>query len=361
MTKLLIAFCVCTGVAFSSCTSNSSETNEIKTAKTKEKKYPHQLLDTVKEAPFVFYNVENLFDTIDEPTKKDEEFLPESKKNWNSKRYLDKLEKLSTVITHPFDKNPIFIGLAEVENRFVVHDLLATGRLASSKYRVVHFESPDVRGIDVALAFDHKRFHMTHKEAIRVYFSDEPNFKTRDILYVKGVFYDSTEVHLFVNHWSSRRGGQEESEYKRLKAAQLLKSKVDSLRRTNEDVNVIIMGDFNDYPSDRSILEELDAGAIESNSTLVNLLLPYDQRGEGSHNYKGKWGALDQVIVSRSLIDGADLEIKKKEAHIIDSEQFLYTKKDGTKTPNRTYGGNSYFGGYSDHLAVYSILQLPVN
>ena len=111
----------------------------------------------------------------------------------------------------------------------------------------------------------------------------------------------------------------------------------------------------------KSILEELDAGAIESNSTLVNLLLPYDQRGEGSHNYKGKWGALDQVIVSRSLIDGADLEIKKKEAHIIDSEQFLYTKKDGTKTPNRTYGGNSYFGGYSDHLAVYSILQLPVN
>lgn len=360
MTKRIITFFIYAGVV-ASCTSNSLETNKVKTSITIETKYPHQLLDTLKEAPFVFYNVENLFDTIDEPTKKDEDFLPGSKKRWNTKRYLDKLEKLSTVITDPFDMNPVFIGFAEVENAFVVNDLLASGRLASSTYRVAHFESPDVRGIDVALAFDHKRFHMTHKEAIRVSLSDEPNFKTRDILYVKGVFYDSTEVHLFVNHWSSRRGGQEESEYKRLKAAKLLKRKVDSLRSNNEKANVVIMGDFNDYPSDKSIAQELDAGAVKSNSALVNLLLPYDQRGEGSHNYKGKWGVLDQIIVSRTLIDGADLEIKNKEAHIIDSEQFLYTKKDGTKTPNRTYGGNSYFGGYSDHLAVYSILQLRAN
>ncbi len=343
----------------SSCANSTSEKQVINQQQDKaEIMYPHELLDTLSDAPVVFYNVENLFDTIDDPEKKDEDFLPESKKNWNAERYKDKLEKLSDVITSTSKKNPVFIGLAEVENRFVVQDLLTTERLANSKYRIAYFESPDVRGIDVALAFDHNLFQMTFKEAIKVSFEDEPNFKTRDILYVKGVFYDSTEAHVFVNHWSSRRGGQEKSEYKRVKAAQLLKGKVDSILALNSSANIIIMGDFNDYPTNTSVSNVLEAGSKDDHKKLVNLMLTYHEKGQGTHNYKGEWGALDQIIVSNGLLDEKGLEIKNGKANILYDDKFLYTKKDGSKTPNRTYGGNSYFGGYSDHLAVYSTLSI---
>tara|TARA_B100000508_G_scaffold141096_1_gene146829 strand:+ start:50689 stop:51801 length:1113 start_codon:yes stop_codon:yes gene_type:complete len=323
-----------------------------------EVKFPHELLDSIDQATVIFYNVENLFDTIDDPETKDEDFLPSSKKNWNSKRYENKLEKLSEVVTSVHSNNPLFIGLAEVENRFVVHDLLKKGRLRETKYRVAHFDSPDARGIDVALAFDHERFHMTHKQAIKLSLADDPDYKTRDILYVKGVFFDSSEVHVFVNHWSSRRGGQDASEHKRVNAAEVLSGFVDSINQVEQDANILIMGDFNDYPNNRSVAEVLDAGKPSSDSKLVNLMLPYYEKGEGTHNYKGEWGALDQIIVSRSLLDNNGLDIVNKEAKIADNEAFLYTKKDGSKTPNRTYGGNSYFGGYSDHLAIFAALKI---
>lgn len=342
-----------------SCTSDNSNTSELQSIpQDPGAKYPHELLDTLTEAPLIFYNVENLFDTIDDPEKKDEDFLPGSKKKWSSTRYYDKLEKLAEVIEATSPNNPVFVGLAEIENRFVVQDLMTTGRLASTKYRIAHFESPDVRGIDVALAFDHRKFHMTHKEAIEISIAEEPNFKTRDILYVKGVFYDSSEVHIFVNHWSSRRGGQEKSEHKRIKAAKTLKAKVDSLLGLNSDANIIIMGDFNDYPDNISISQHLDARSSEVQSTLKNLLLSQHEEGKGTHNYKGEWGALDQIIVSEGLLDESGLNVKRGEAKILYDERFLYTQKDGSKTPNRTFGGNSYFGGYSDHLAIYSILTL---
>ena len=357
----IVTISVILGVLAACANNTSQKTKPSQQQEATQNMYPHELLDTLIESPMVFYNVENLFDTIDDPDKRDEDFLPESKKNWNAERYSDKLNKLSDVIATTSKTNPVFIGLAEIENRFVVQDLLTTGRLASTKYRVAHFESPDVRGIDVALAFDHNLFQMTHKEAIKVSIEGEPNFKTRDILYVKGVFYDSTEAHVFVNHWSSRRGGQEKSEYKRVKAARLLKSKVDSLMGLNNSVNIIIMGDFNDYPTNISISSVLDAGPKNGNKSLVNLMLPYHEKGEGTHNYKGDWGALDQIIISRGLIDNRGLEIKSGEAKILYDEKFLYTKKDGTKTPNRTYGGNSYFGGYSDHLVVYSTLTIVKN
>lgn len=356
----LLGICLI-AVFFCGCSSkNSPEEKEgyrFIRHKQKDTKYPHELLDSLNLASIVFYNVENLFDTIDDPEKKDEDFLPSSDKKWNTKRYLEKLEKLSQVLTHDQPKNPVFIGLAEVENRFVVRDLMKTGRLAETKYRVAHFESPDVRGIDVALAFDHDRFHMTYKKAIPIRLSDNPDFKTRDILYVKGVFYDSSEIHLFVNHWSSRRGGQKESEHKRVEAAKVLKSYVDSLRAIDNMASIVIMGDFNDYPSNRSVYQVLGAKEKESNSHLVNLMIPYHDRGEGTHNYQGDWGALDQLIVSRSMLDEKGLDIQGNEVKILYDEQFLYTKKDGSKTPNRTYGGNSYFGGYSDHLAISAVLE----
>lgn len=321
--------------------------------------YPHELLKSFEDRPFVFYNVENLFDTINDPTTKDEDFLPDSDKQWNSKRYFDKLEKLATVLTHPSENNPLFVGFAEIENRFVVLDLMKTGRLAETKYRVVHYDAPDVRGIDVALAYDHERFMVTYQEAIDLSIAGEPDYKTRDILYVKGLLKDSLDLHVFVNHWSSRRGGAEASEYKRINAAKALLYKTDSIRNVNADAKIIIMGDFNDYPNNKSIRETLGADLASNATNFVNLMLPMHEAGEGSYNYRGDWGMLDQFIVSPSLVSPKEgLHIKGSRAYIINDEKFLHSFDGGGSTPSKTYGGPNYYGGYSDHLAIYGYLTV---
>ena len=321
--------------------------------------YPHELLQSFEDRPFMFYNVENLFDTLNDPKINDEDFLPESEKQWNSERYFDKLEKLATVLTHPSEHNPLFVGLVEIENRFVVLDLMKTGRLAETKYRVVHYDSPDARGIDVALAYDHDRFMVTYQEAIDLSIPEEPDYKTRDILYVKGLLKDSLDLHVFVNHWSSRRGGAEESEYKRINAAKKVLYKTDSIRKVDKDAKIIIMGDFNDYPNNKSILETLGAGLTSNGSNFVNLMLAMHTEGQGSFNFRGEWGMLDQFIVSPSLVDNKEgLHIKESRAYIVNDDKFMHFYENGEKTPSKTYGGPKYFGGYSDHLAIYGYLKV---
>jgi predicted extracellular nuclease len=321
--------------------------------------YPHQLLKSFEDRPFMFYNVENLFDTINDSKTKDEDFLPESDKQWNAKRYQDKLEKLATVLTHPSENNPLFVGFAEIENRFVVLDLMKTGRLAETKYRVVHYNAPDIRGIDVAFAYDHERFKVMYEEAIDLSIIGKPNYKTRDILYVKGLLKDSLNLHVFVNHWSSRRGGAEASEYKRINAAKALLYKTDSIRNVDAAAKIIIMGDFNDYPTNKSIRETLGADIASNATNFVNLMLPMHEEGQGTYNYRGEWGMLDQFIVSPSLVASKEgLYIKESKAYMVNDDKFMHFNKAGEKSPNRTYGGLKYFGGYSDHLAIYGYLKV---
>lgn len=313
--------------------------------------------------PALFYNVENLFDTINDPKTNDDEFTPEGSKKWATKRYEDKLNKLSKVLTTPSENNPLFIGFAEIENRFVILDLIQTGRLSNTKYRIAHFDSPDRRGIDVALAFDLERFFLLHSEAYPVKIEGDDNFRTRDILYVKGLLKDSVELHVFVNHWSSRRGGQKKSEHKRILAAQTLKSKADSIMDINPDANILLMGDFNDYPTNKSIREVLGAKSLHEAGpeNFTNLLAPQHGEGRGTHNYRGKWGALDQILISPSLKEGKTVGIKNNEAHILYKDFLLYEHPSGDKTPSKTYGGPNYYGGYSDHLPVYTYLVQPNN
>lgn len=319
----------------------------------------HNYLKPFDGHPVIFYNVENLFDTINDPETNDDEFTPEGSKKWGAIRYKDKLNKLSTVLTSPNGKNPLFIGLAEIENRFVVLDLIQTGKLSNTKYRIAHFDSPDRRGIDVALAFDLERFFLMHSETIPIVIEGDDDYRTRDILYVKGMLKDSVELHVFVNHWSSRRGGQKESEYKRVLAAKTLKNKSDSLLTINPNANIIFMGDFNDYPNDISITETLAAKSIDDSNTdeFSNLLAPQHARGEGTHNYRGKWGALDQIIISPALKARKSLGIKNNKAHILNKDFMLYEHPSGDKTPSKTFGGPNYYGGYSDHLPVYFYLE----
>ena len=318
---------------------------------------PIELLKDFEGHPVVFYNVENLFDTLDTPGKNDTEFTPTGSKKWGTERYLKKLTDLAEVIATPENHQPLMVGLVEIENLPVVVDLLKTPPLDQSTFRVAHFESPDRRGIDVALGYDAQRFFVVHKEAVPI---KTLNFPTRDILYVKGFLKDSLEMHVFVNHWPSRRGGAERSEVNRVAAARVLRAKVDSLLAIDPNNNILIMGDFNDEPDDLSITSTLKArrpGGKLKSKDLVNLSFDKMREGKGTFVWDDQWNMLDQFIVSQGLFFAHHgLAVEGNEKHIMDDEKFLYQTERISPRPNKTFGRSSYFGGYSDHLAIYLYL-----
>lgn len=304
-----------------------------------------------------FYNVENLFDTHDDPDKDDDEFLPSAERQWTDERYADKIVKLSTVISKLGNSLPAIVGLCEVENKAVIEDLTKANALKKGKYAVVHYESPDMRGIDVGLMYRKDKFKVIYSKPIAVPLP-KPERPTRDILYVKGKVTKGPELHVFVNHWPSRWGGAEESEFKRIAAARTLKANIDSILGTDPDALIISMGDFNDYPYNKSITEVLGADSLNSSSTLVNLMSGLEKEHRGSFNYRGDWGFLDQIIVTRTLTDYELPDIVTSSTKPFFFDEMVYTdEKYGDEKPNRSYGGTTYYGGYSDHLPVYTILR----
>jgi predicted extracellular nuclease len=306
----------------------------------------------------VFYNVENLFDTENTPGGNDAEFTPESEKKWTLERYQKKLEDISKVLASVNQKElPEIIGLCEVENRKVLNDLVKTERLAGGKYEIAHFESPDYRGIDVALLYRPDEFNVTWSAPVKVSFADEPNFTTRDILYVKGETLNREEFHIFVNHWPSRIGGLEQTEPKRISIAQLLKSKIDSVQNVNPKANIVVMGDMNDEPSNKSLAVILEAkNPASQNTGLVNLMFPLHEEKQGSYNYRGNWNMLDNIIVSSGLLDNKGFQCVEKQGFIF-REEWMEYKNNGQISPNRTYGGPNYYGGVSDHFPVFFQLK----
>ena len=306
-----------------------------------------------KEYTVVSYNVENLFDTIDDPKIPDEEFLPESEKKWDNERYQKKLSDLSRVISEVNPKElPELVGLVEIENQTVLEDLLNTGKLKVHQYAIIHEESPDYRGIDVALIYRKDAFHEIRHETLPVVFPDDPQFKTRDILHVTGKIRNKT-VHVIVNHWPSRIGGDDKTEPKRVLAALVLKRKVDSILMTDPKARIIIMGDMNDEPQNKSLVETLGAEAPDSRAELVNLMMPDKIAGLGTYFYNGNWNMLDNLVVSKSMFKGSGIKIENGKGYIYSSEWMIFTNKKGDKTPNRSYVGNKYVGGVSDHFPVY--------
>ena len=300
----------------------------------------------------LFYNVENLFDTINDEGHRDGEFTPEHEKNWNAEKYQFKLAQLSKVIaTADTGYLPNIIGLSEVENKGVIEDLIANPLLQNAEYKIIHQESPDFRGIDVAL------IHDKNYRALKNTFYNIPlpgdRSTTRDLLYSKGVFKKDT-LHLFVNHWPSRYGGKVKSDPKRAFVAAILRRKVDSLFAADAAPKIVIMGDFNDYPQDSSlaiILGALPESTGKPNE-LINLAWATDAAGVGSYNYRGHWGALDQMIVSGYLLDGKKWHVNMNSYEVVKRPWMMYTNDKGEQYPSRTYGGPNYYGGYSDHLAV---------
>ncbi len=307
-----------------------------------------------------FYNVENLFDTIDDPTKNDADFLPNGKKQWTAERYAIKINNLTKVITALGNNGPDVLGLCEVENKEVVLDLVNSTNLKKLKYKVIHYNSPDARGIDVAAIYKESKFRLLHSNHFPVNFKDNPTKKTREILYVKGIVGTKDTLHIFFNHWPSRRGGQEKSEVNRIAAATVLRGKIDSLQKLNSAVKIIIMGDFNDYPNNKSLTEIVKADSINNceKGNLFNLMYSKHKNGEGTYYYKGDWGVLDNIIVSSSLLCSKAAK-KHTKAFIYKEDWILYENKSGVKSPSRSYSGpNFHKEGFSDHLPVYLELKI---
>ncbi len=305
---------------------------------------------------FAQYNVENLFDYVNDPNKMDEEFLPSSKLEWNKDKYQAKLLNISKVLASMNDgKGPDFVTFCEVENAKVLKDLFKTPLLKSSKYDVVHFEGPDVRSIDVALGYKKGVFKPYKSVPYTVSLSYEQSFKTRYVLLVSGIVNGKDTLHVLANHWPSRRGGQEESNEKRMAAALVAKHITDSLFARNPFASIVVAGDFNDEPEDKSLLEGLKASTKESFSPnyLYNLFYNQSMKGVGSHCYKNEWSMLDQIIVSGAMLSPLSrIYVDLTSAAVYSQPWMLESDPKFSGQPFRTYVGQRYLGGYSDHLPV---------
>ncbi len=297
-----------------------------------------------------FYNVENLFDTIDNPSTRDEDFLPGSKIEWNTAKYTFKLKNIARVIA-AMDTNgfPNFLGMSEVENRLVLEDLVARPELETAGYAILHVEDTDPRGIEVAAIYRKNYFQPISVQTFR---PETIVKEQRHILYVKGRIATGDTLHLFVNHWSSRFGGVEKTAAARNRLAAALRQKVDSLFLENANAHIVIMGDFNDNPTDESITTYLGAGAANEAfepKQLYNLALEPYMNGEGSYFYR-QWDMFDQIMVSPSLIQAKKLKASGQQ--VVKYEWMLFYPRQSTARPNRSASGTKYFGGFSDHLPV---------
>lgn len=315
-----------------------------------------------------FYNFENLFDTLDTPDKRDEEFTPSGYRLYDTKIYTEKLNHLSHVVAElGTDITPdgvAILGVAEVENRKVLEDFVVQEKIKDRNYQIVHNESPDFRGIDVALLYNPKYFKVTGSKAIPllIYNDDGSRRYTRDILYVAGLF-DGEPMHFLVNHWPSRSGGEAASQPYRNAGAQVCKMVVDSLTELNPNAKVIIMGDLNDDPVSPSVKEILNAKRKQKEVPkrgLYNPMWDYYRKGYGTLAYRDAWSLFDQVILTKGFIHRKTKGYKYYKAKVHNKKYLVQKQGRFRGYPFRSYGGGTYLGGYSDHFPVYVVLSKEV-
>jgi endonuclease/exonuclease/phosphatase family metal-dependent hydrolase len=314
----------------------------------------------VKSFLVVSYNVENLFDTINSPLFDDDEFTPSGTKEWTYDRYKKKLNDLARVVLSiPGKELPALIGLSEIENRKVLEDLTNVRGLRKGDYEIVHADGQDPRGIECALLYRPDLFKYKSHEYVPIADPVDPDYIYRDILHVQGKGPEGSNLHIFVNHWKSRSGGELETERQRMFSAITLRKQMDLLMARETDFKVIIMGDFNDEPTNRSLTNGLSALNKRRNIQMGDYYnLFYDLHnigGQGTYNYQGKWNMLDQVIVSYNLLNQErGLSTRYDSGIILKEEWMLYvSEKYGESLPSATYGGPEYYGGPSDHLPIY--------
>lgn len=321
---------------------------------------------TYKVNTIAFYNLENLFDTQNDPITFDDDRTPEGKDHWTKEIYQDKLKNMAKVIAEigadVSGTTPAIIGVCEVENRTVLEDLVNQKPLIKKDYGIIHFNSPDRRGIDVALLYKKKLFTPTSYKAKELLIYDDNDESkrvfTRDQLIVSGIL-DGDKINLIVNHWPSRRGGEKRSRSKRIKAAKLNRQIIDSLFSEDPYAKIITMGDFNDDPTSPSIKKYLKAQQKKEGLSIKELYNPMEdiaKKGLGSLAYRDNWNLFDQIIISTELTKKEFSSYRFYKAGIYNKTYLVNAHGRYKGYPYRSYAEGRYTGGYSDHFPVYIYL-----
>ncbi|MBD0779489.1 endonuclease/exonuclease/phosphatase family protein [Maribacter sp. ANRC-HE7] len=323
--------------------------------------------NTFKIKTIAFYNVENLFDIENDSLTFDDDRTPQGKDHWTTERYSRKIDNIAKVISDigssQISTSPDVLGLCEVENLKVLEDLVNHPRLQKMDYRILHFDSPDERGIDVALIYKHGSFLPTSFQSRRLLLQNDDGERdyTRDQLVVGGLL-DDEQIYFIVNHWPSRSGGAERSKPNRLAAAALNKRIIDSIVKQDVSAKIISMGDLNDDPVDDSLKKILKTKGMKNGLEENDLYNPMEKlfkKGIGSLAYRDQWNLFDQMYFTSNFLNSKD-GYQFWKANVF-TAPYLFTKKGNYKGyPFRTYAGGSYTGGYSDHFPVYLYLIKPV-
>ncbi len=312
-----------------------------------------------------FYNLENLFDTVDDSLKNDDDFTPNGRNANTEKVFRKKLKNIADVISiMGVEKNadgPALLGVAEIENRFVLEELTKQRKLKDRNYKIVHFESPDKRGIDVALLYQPKYFRVLAAQALTVSLARlGDSYPTRDVLWVKGKLRGE-EIHVFVNHWPSRRGGEAATREKRKEAARVCKRMIDSLKKSNPNIKSIVMGDLNDDPINASVTEVLQAtGKIKklTPEKMYNPWLKFFKQGIGTIAWQDAWGLFDQIILSSNWVLDKETKGLKYHSAEVFNKSFLFQKDGRYKGyPKRSFSWGKWNDGYSDHFPTMIYLK----
>ena len=319
---------------------------------------------TPQRVTVAFYNLENLFDTIDQENN-DEEFLPEGSNRWTPERYQHKLRNMSHVISLIGGDGPAIIGVAEIENRGVLEDLIAQDSLRDKHYDIVHYDSPDRRGIDCAILYQPEVYKVFASGARAVEIPNEPWIKTRDVVYASGLL-DGEIVHVLVGHWPSRSGGEAVSLHRRMAAAQTMRSVADSLYTLFPGSKVIMMGDFNDDPISPSVRDGLGVQNHPEKTNPDDYYTPMLQlynKGMGTLAYRDVWNLFDIIVVNGELIGSNPTtwqlyrNPETTDMAFIFKQPFMIQQSGQYKGYTlRTFVGGQWQGGYSDHFPVYVYL-----
>lgn len=312
-----------------------------------------------------FYNLENLFDTLVDPDPNkilQDEFTPKGKNKWTTDKYLNKLDHMSSVIAElgsGLSKTaPMIVGIAEVENKAVIEDLIHTKYLEKYNYGIVHYESNDGRGIDVGLIYRKDFVKIKNSNSSRLHMAEKPDFRTRDQLVVEAEI-DGESIFVLVNHWPSRRGGEKRSSPLREAAAQLTRTIADSITHVHPNAKIIIMGDLNDDPNNKSVKKVINTSGDKKEmkeGQYFNTMEKNFKSGNGTLAYNDTWNLFDQLIISPALLHAGASEWKFYKAEIFKDKELIQTEGAYKGYPKRTFAGGVWLGGYSDHFPVYLYL-----
>lgn len=313
-----------------------------------------------------FYNLENLFDTKDDPGVRDEDFTPQGSYNWTPAKYQAKLSNMARVISQLAREHcpagPAVLGVSEIENRGVLEDLVKSAPLAASGYEIVHYDSPDRRGVDVGLLYNPRLYQVTSSRIYPYHLPSDTTFRTRDQLLVSGILAGES-FHVIVNHWPSRYGGGKSSALREF-AASITKHIADSIYAADPLAKVVIMGDLNDDPDNASCRVVLQARKKKSEvkpGGLFNATWGLFDKGIGSLCYQNQWNLFDQLIISENLLGADRSSLKYWKAEIFNRD-FLIQKEGKNKGyPLRTFSGTTFNNGFSDHFPtlVYFVKEVP--